>query len=212
MTLGINRIILKLIYFFCHIYTTYYTTLIQKRLRLWLSLISTMSNQEYIQQRFKRPHSFLRCLRGRPVSILGQVMWDLWWTMWHWGGFSPSASVSPAKPHSTNCSKFINNSIIDTVWSRYCKRRWVTSFKTSMSADQRLSNDVLSFFCFVLKAAWYFSSSTYSKATSTILADHNSRTVLMSVRSSTARIWRSWVQIPLGVWMSATFKYLCCSV
>jgi hypothetical protein len=24
-------------------------------------------------------------------------MWDLWWTKWHWGRFSPSTSVSPAK-------------------------------------------------------------------------------------------------------------------
>jgi hypothetical protein len=25
--------------------------------------------------------------RGGPVSIPGQVMWDLWWTKWHWGRF-----------------------------------------------------------------------------------------------------------------------------
>jgi hypothetical protein len=31
-------------------------------------------------------------------------MWDLWWTKWHWGRFSPSASVSPANHHSTNFS------------------------------------------------------------------------------------------------------------
>jgi hypothetical protein len=29
-------------------------------------------------------------------------MWDLWWTKWHWGRFSPSTSVSPANFHSTN--------------------------------------------------------------------------------------------------------------
>jgi hypothetical protein len=28
----------------------------------------------------------------------------LWWTKWHWAKFSPSTSVSPANPHSTNCS------------------------------------------------------------------------------------------------------------
>jgi hypothetical protein len=28
-------------------------------------------------------------------------MWDLWWTKWHWGRFSPSNSVSPANHHST---------------------------------------------------------------------------------------------------------------
>jgi hypothetical protein len=34
-------------------------------------------------------------------------MWDLWWTKWHWGSFSPSTSVSPANSHSTDCSTFI---------------------------------------------------------------------------------------------------------
>jgi hypothetical protein len=31
-------------------------------------------------------------------------MWDLWWTKWHWGRFSPSTSVSPANSHSSDCS------------------------------------------------------------------------------------------------------------
>jgi hypothetical protein len=31
-------------------------------------------------------------------------MWDLWWTKWSWGRFSPSTSVSPANLHSTNFS------------------------------------------------------------------------------------------------------------
>jgi hypothetical protein len=31
-------------------------------------------------------------------------MWDLWWTKWPWGRFSPSTSVSPANSHSTECS------------------------------------------------------------------------------------------------------------
>jgi hypothetical protein len=30
--------------------------------------------------------------RGGQGSSLGQVMWDLWWTKWHWGWFSPSTS------------------------------------------------------------------------------------------------------------------------
>jgi hypothetical protein len=34
-------------------------------------------------------------------------MWDLWWTKWYWGRFSPSTSVSPANPYSTNCSIII---------------------------------------------------------------------------------------------------------
>jgi hypothetical protein len=32
------------------------------------------------------------------------VMWDMWWTKWRWGRFSPSTSVSPANLHSTNFS------------------------------------------------------------------------------------------------------------
>jgi hypothetical protein len=31
-------------------------------------------------------------------------MWDLWWTNWRWGRFSPSTWVSLANLHSTNCS------------------------------------------------------------------------------------------------------------
>jgi hypothetical protein len=45
--------------------------------------------------------------RGGPGSIPGQVMWDLWWTKWHWGRFSPNTSVSPANFHSTDCSTLI---------------------------------------------------------------------------------------------------------
>jgi hypothetical protein len=29
-------------------------------------------------------------------------MWDLWWTKWRWGRFSPSTLVSPANLYSTN--------------------------------------------------------------------------------------------------------------
>jgi hypothetical protein len=31
-------------------------------------------------------------------------MWDLWWTKWRWGRFSPNTSVSSANLHSTNFS------------------------------------------------------------------------------------------------------------
>jgi hypothetical protein len=34
-------------------------------------------------------------------------MWDLWWTKWPWDRFFPSASASPAKSQSTDCSTFI---------------------------------------------------------------------------------------------------------
>jgi hypothetical protein len=42
--------------------------------------------------------------RGGPDSSPGLVMWDLWWTKWRCGRFSPSTSVSPANLYSTNCS------------------------------------------------------------------------------------------------------------
>jgi hypothetical protein len=38
------------------------------------------------------------------VQNPGLVMWDLSWTKWRWGRFSPSTSVSPANLHSTNFS------------------------------------------------------------------------------------------------------------
>jgi hypothetical protein len=47
-------------------------------------------------------------VRGR-----GLVMWDLWWTKWRCGRFSPSTSVSPANLHSTNFS------IITIIWGWY---------------------------------------------------------------------------------------------
>jgi hypothetical protein len=31
-------------------------------------------------------------------------MWDLWWTKWRWGRFSPSTTGSPANLHTTNFS------------------------------------------------------------------------------------------------------------
>jgi hypothetical protein len=45
--------------------------------------------------------------RGGPGSIPVQVMWDLWWTNWRSGNFSPTTSVSPADSHSTDCSTLI---------------------------------------------------------------------------------------------------------
>jgi hypothetical protein len=47
-----------------------------------------------------------------PGSIPGQVMWDLWWAKWHWGGSSPSSLAYPAGSHFTICSRFINDPII----------------------------------------------------------------------------------------------------
>jgi hypothetical protein len=41
------------------------------------------------------------------VRSRGLVKWNLWWTKWRWGGFSPSTSVSPASLHSTKFSIII---------------------------------------------------------------------------------------------------------
>jgi hypothetical protein len=35
-------------------------------------------------------------------------MWDLWWIKWRWDRFSPSTSVSPVNPYSTNFSAITN--------------------------------------------------------------------------------------------------------
>jgi hypothetical protein len=45
-----------------------------------------------------------RRLPTAAARVRGQVMWDLWWTEWHRGRFSPSTLVSPANSHSTDCS------------------------------------------------------------------------------------------------------------
>jgi hypothetical protein len=42
-----------------------------------------------------------------PRFAPGQVAWDLWWTEWHWGRFSPGTSVYPANHHSTKFSIII---------------------------------------------------------------------------------------------------------
>jgi hypothetical protein len=34
-------------------------------------------------------------------------MWDLWWTRWNWGRFSPHTSVSSTNSHSIDCSTLI---------------------------------------------------------------------------------------------------------
>jgi hypothetical protein len=48
-------------------------------------------------------------------SIPGEVMWDLWWTKWHWDRFSLSTSVSPANSHSIHeSSSHQTRSSLDT--------------------------------------------------------------------------------------------------
>jgi hypothetical protein len=52
-----------------------------------------------------------RRLLTAACSNPGQVIWDLWWSKWHCGRFSPSTSVS-AVTHSTDCSTLIITCII----------------------------------------------------------------------------------------------------
>jgi hypothetical protein len=61
--------------------------------------------------RIKTSHHDISCL------IQGQVIWDLWCTKWHWGGFSLSTSVSPVNCYCTNCSTLINYRIVDAIVS-----------------------------------------------------------------------------------------------
>jgi hypothetical protein len=48
-----------------------------------------------------------RRLPTAAARVRGQVMWNLWWTKWCWGRFSPSTSVSPVNFHSTDCFTLI---------------------------------------------------------------------------------------------------------
>jgi hypothetical protein len=46
-------------------------------------------------------------------------MWDLWWTKWHWGRFSPRISVTPANSHSTGYSTLIIYHPGLVQWAKY---------------------------------------------------------------------------------------------
>jgi hypothetical protein len=62
-------------------------------------------------------------------------MWDLWWTKWHWGRFSPSTSAS----HSTDCSTFI---IIRGWDNRPVNGRctkWTQSYPTPRNKKRKLN-------------------------------------------------------------------------
>jgi hypothetical protein len=60
--------------------------------------VATPPSHCLLQSKFRCSH------RGGPGSRTGLVKWDLWWTKWRWGRFSPSNSVSLASLNSTNCS------------------------------------------------------------------------------------------------------------
>jgi hypothetical protein len=46
------------------------------------------------------------------VRVPPQVMWDLWWTKWHWDRLLLSTSVSLANSHSTKCSILIYHPVL----------------------------------------------------------------------------------------------------
>jgi hypothetical protein len=76
-------------------YCRYYAIIIVKRLK---------NSQRISDWPTARPcHTSLASNSGDQGSSPGQVMWDLWWTKWHWGRFSRSTSVSSAT-HSTDCT------------------------------------------------------------------------------------------------------------
>jgi hypothetical protein len=62
-----------------------------------------------LAQAVSRPASH----RGGPEQITGLVMWDFWWTKWHWCRFSLSSPISPADSHSSDFSIFIYHTLID---------------------------------------------------------------------------------------------------
>jgi hypothetical protein len=46
-------------------------------------------------QAFSRQHPTVE------FRVRSLVLWDFWWTMWHWERYSSRTSVSPANSHST---------------------------------------------------------------------------------------------------------------
>jgi hypothetical protein len=68
-------------------------------------LLSYLSDY-YLLKKDSIPRSYWRHWKENQVFIIPSlVKWDLWWTKWRRGRFSPSTSVSPAI-HSTNFSIF----------------------------------------------------------------------------------------------------------
>jgi hypothetical protein len=68
-------------------------------------------------------------------------MWDLWWTKWHWGRFSPSASVSPTNSPSTDCS-ILSSSIVRGWYNRSnrgCGTKWTQSHPTLKKKKKTVS-------------------------------------------------------------------------
>jgi hypothetical protein len=86
--------------------------------------------------------------RRVPGSIPVQIIWDVWWTRWHWGEFSQSISVSLSNSHSTNCYSLII--LPSTLYSlgTYSVVKWQSSFNSS----NRVSS-ILAVYCWTSSSA-----------------------------------------------------------
>jgi hypothetical protein len=81
--------------------------------------------------------------RGGPIWSPCKVMWELWWTKWHWGRFSPSTSVflpiriPPIAPQSS----------ISIIWGWYNRANSGRSTKGAQSHPMRkiIKNHVFKF-------------------------------------------------------------------
>jgi hypothetical protein len=72
-------------------------------------VVFQQTTRRYIQAGRAIAQAISRRLPTAAARLRAQVrsygtIWDLWWTKWHWGRFSPSTSVSHANSHSTKCS------------------------------------------------------------------------------------------------------------
>jgi hypothetical protein len=76
-------------------------------------------------------------------------MWDLWWTKWHWGRFSPSTSVFLANSHSTNCSRR-STSIVSGCYNwpvSGWRTKWVRSHAIPRNWKEKLHGVLVSLAC-----------------------------------------------------------------
>jgi hypothetical protein len=117
----------------------------------------------------------LQTLQKHSIHFCGMVsyyeLWDLGWTKWRWGRFSPSTSVSPANLHSTNFSTITiiyhlglvqyassgrstkwtqshptNNNNKKIVWAIARKRSWLRHYATSQKVAGAIPDEVVGLF------------------------------------------------------------------
>jgi hypothetical protein len=91
--------------------------------------------------------------RGVPDSSLGQSMWDLWWTKWHWDTFLSEFFGSFCQYHSTI---FLHTHVSSRGWTicplvAAVQRCSLTSSKNLQSTPQYLDNVDLQMLCLGLQ-------------------------------------------------------------